>query len=104
MSEAQFTAAQWQSLAVSTWLLFLLVLLGGLGAFSLAAAIIVIPSFEATQARAERKNPVLARLFRLRPVFLVGAVALLTGAFVAVVVAVMTYYPAVLPFWPRVWI
>ena len=104
MSFVQITTEQWQVLALNTWLLFLLVLLGGAGAFSLATAIIVIPSFEATQARAERKNPLLARLFRLRQLFVVGAVALLGGAVASVVVAVMTYYPAILPFWPRVWI
>lgn len=104
MTIAQMTAAQWQSLAVSTWLLVVLVLLGGMGAFSLAAAIIVIPSFEATQARAYRKNPMLARLFRLRPLFLAGALVLLAGAVVSVVAAVLVYYPAALPFWPRVWI
>ncbi|GIW06105.1 MAG: hypothetical protein KatS3mg060_0910 [Dehalococcoidia bacterium] len=104
MSFAQITAAQWQSLAVVTWLLFLLVLLGGMGAFSLATAIIVIPSFQATQARAYQKNPMLTRLFGLRPVFLVGAVVLLAAAVVTVVIAVMTFYPAILPFWPRVWI
>ncbi|MFN8532829.1 MAG: hypothetical protein U0556_04710 [Dehalococcoidia bacterium] len=104
MTLAQMSVAQWQTMQLNTWMLFLLVLLGGAGAFSLAAVVIVIPSFRATQAMAYDKSAALARLFPLRPLFLLSTVVLLGGAVVTLYAFASTFYPAILPFWPRVWI
>ena len=104
MSFAQILSSQWQGLALATWLLFLWVLLAGTGAFSLATALIVIPSFRATQAMAYDKSGLLARLFPLRPLFVLGAVVMILGALATLFVLLSAMYSAVLPFWPRVWV
>jgi hypothetical protein len=104
MQPLPITTAQWQALETATWLLFLQVFLAGLGAFSLAAAVIILPSLQATQAASYEKNATLARLFPLRPLFLVGAVVLLGGAVAALVATLWVMYPTLVAIYPRIWI